>query len=661
LFSVESKVTKTTYKLTGTTRDGIFTAVNKGSISGEDLLAFTKIMKEFFEVFKPDGTKIKDKINANLRFFREKFTLNSDYTVTIHLGEKTDKDKSLVISEYEHGDVGRGLLRLMLESIQRNFEKDANGNGPQLDRVNILKKASTGFNNQVRGTLLEKMLIYNTLVNNYNDALKRNDGSAARWKKLIESNIKADIKFKRNLQSLKDLHEEWNAAGEFAALPEEDHYLNTALGQFFDEQTSLLFKAAYVISSDVNRKKPFTMIHAGLETGPGLKADALEVYLTPVEGSSEELASEVAELKQYIDEGLIAADAVVHMRRPDYKHYIDYGKNTEFNAGGSSRNSINEMIRGIKEIAEKVIKRPDGSVVKRKAQDRSKLIQYNNSILIDGTNALAPLTAFLDEIEKDIESVGALSVSNINVETGGKRDYGQTLAKAMSDIIRQKFLHSDTERANSSIARIKSLADEYSSSQTIEERKEILPKLKNLVKSTLTSLNIHKKISSNDPSDVKVGKNMLLSIVNSAAGSVQRGAYSINRVMGPQSTREYQFERNKPLSFFQAFIKNAKEKNIVMKGSDFYLIDDDGTVLGTIVHDAKKDNFSLYYDETFLSKKLGIQPRVVDYKQFRKRGEEIPRENTVLNAFIESQKKLLETLILMQKESVGKDKKIRQL
>ena len=656
--SIESKITKTSYTLVETNRDGIFTVTRQGTVTPQDLHSYSKIMKEFFEIFKSDGsTKIKDKINKKIDFLRKRFTLNSDGTVTIHLGETPEDKRSLVLIETPDEASEKGLFRLMLESVQRNFDEDPNGQKPQLPKVNILKKASAGFNNAVRGTLLEKMLIYNTLINNYHEAKRTGDEvTAAKWRRLIEAGVQADKNFRTNLSHLRNLNEEWNQAGEVAALQEQNHYLNTALNEFFGEDASLLFKATEVITSDVRRKKPFTMIHAGLETGPGLKADAIEVYLEPQKDSSKEIASQVPQLADYINAGLINADSIVYIKRPDYKHYLDYGSNTEFNAGGSSRNSIFELIKGNTQVGGTGVYRR-GILISGPSQDRTRLIAYNNSNLIGGPESVPSLQEFLTEIESNIASVDKISNNNYDPQTGQSKDLASQLAGAVRKVVKSNFSYSDTQKDNI-LSRFYDAAKEYSEITAEEEKKKASDKLISLAKLAFTSLHIHKKLSSNKESDVVVAKNMLLSVVNSAAGSVQQGAYSVNRIMGHESTRQYEFQRNAPLEFFQQLIKNGGPKNIQFKGSDFVLKDDDGTVLGTVVYDSKKDNFSLYYDENFLRNKLGIQPSTITYRQYGTQR----RENTsVLEAFIVAQKNLLETLMLMQKESIGKDKKIRQL
>jgi len=88
--SLESKITKVSYKMVSV-RDGLYDIKDTGKIAPEDLLAYSEVMKEFFEIFKPDGTEIKQKINNKVAFLKNRFTLNSDDTVTIYLDDAKTK------------------------------------------------------------------------------------------------------------------------------------------------------------------------------------------------------------------------------------------------------------------------------------------------------------------------------------------------------------------------------------------------------------------------------------------------------------------------------------------------------------------------------------------------------------------------------------------
>jgi hypothetical protein len=636
--SLESKITKVSYKMVSV-RDGLYDVKEGGKIAPEDLLAYSEVMKEFFGIFKPDGPDIKQKINNKAQFLKNRFTLNSDDTVTIYLDDA--KTKSLVFKETEiTGSSGKGLLRFMLEGLEKQLEDK------KLTKANILKKASAGFNNAVRGVLLEKITIYNTLLQRASAAQTPEERS--KWENLVKKHLGSDKKFKENLRKLKELNEDWTMAGEVAALPEQDHYFNAALTQFFGEDVSLLFKSAHVIASDVQRKKPFTMLHVGTETGPGLKADAIEVYLqNPPEGASLEIASEVPQLQDYIAEGLVAPDQQVYLRRPDYKHYLDYGDNTQFNAGGSSRNSIFDLIKGIPQVA--------GSSQYRRgikiggSQDRTRLIAYNNQNLIGKQNGLSELQSFVGDIEKSIEKLLKVSPKNIDPKDLKTKDRVTQIAQAFADTLKKTFTHKDQNKTNL-IANVNRYAKEYLEAKK-DKQDEKFEKFMGGLQAAMTSLHINKALNN---ADRTVGKNMLLSIVNSAAGSVQKGACSINRVMGTNSSRQYEFERSAPLNAIQEAIKSGGPDQIEFDGSDFNVKDTDGTVLGSISFDPSKDKYVLYYDEKFIQNKLGVKPTIVQYKTSKDQGMETPQESTLLNVFIQNQMKLLETLMVLQKKSVVK-------
>lgn len=634
--SLEAKITKVSYKMVSV-RDGLYDIKEVGKIAPKDLLSYSELMKDFFSIFKADGTDIKQKINDKAAFLKNRFTLNSDDTVTVYLDDS--RTKSLVFKETEiTGSSSKGLLRFMLESLETQLDNQ------KLSRANVLKKASAGFNNAVRGVLLEKITIYNTILQR---AAAASPEERPRWEKLLKKHLGSDKKFKENLRKLKDLNEEWTMAGEVAALPEQDHYFNTALTQFFGEEVSLLFKAAQVIASDVQRKKPFTMLHVGTETGPGLKADAIEVYLdNPPEGASLEVASEVPQLQDYIAEGLIAPDQQVYLRRPDYKHYLDYGDNTQFNAGGSSRNSIFDLIKGVAQLGSSQYRR---GIKVSSSQDRSGLIKYNNSNLIGGQKGLTQLQEFVNGIEKSVASLIKVSPKSPNPKDLQTRDVVSQIATSFTDTIRKVFTHSDKNKTNL-IANIDRYAKEYLEAKK-DKQEEKYEKFIGGLQSAMTSLHINKALNSANPT---VGKNMLLSIVNSAAGSIQKGACSINRVMGPDSSRQYEFERSAPLNAIQEAIKNADTDQIEFNGSDFDVKDKDGVVVGSISFDPSKDKYVLYYDEKFIQNKLGVKPTVVQYRTKKDQGMEIPQESKLLDVFIKNQMKLLETLVSLQKKSVVK-------
>lgn len=621
-------------------------------IEEDYLIAYSEAMKKFFDIFQSGETPIEERLKnqENVRFLTSTFAINNDEeTITIY--PKGDQDKGFVIKDTFTDLRGSkvGVLRKVLKEIAKNFEGDVD-----FKRIDIKEEISKGMENYVRGVLLEHFMaiaIYQREANN-----STNPPEVRKSYETLLQKYKTDQTFNKNLAVLSQLNENWMGMLEQATLSEDEAPVAMALSQLLNG--GQMARVAVGVNRSVMMMAPKMMIPAGLDTGPGKKRDMIMVFdpknpRAPKESVLVQVSVTDPEYAPYIQAGILREGEFVKAYSVGFKHYLDKEDGVDFTAGGSTLTSTNELAAGVKIAAEKGV-------------DRSQLVSLNNSQMIGGPEARRRLKGFVQGIEKDIKNIDSLSLDNVNPKNNRKTDNITRMADSL--VTRLKQITSFKERmSDSDHANLLDAAETFLRAK-VKDKQEAGMKFKETVKATLMSLQIRKgldkvkedKYDPNDP-DLVNSKNMIISQINACGRSVEEGHGSLNRVLGAKAIREYQFKQNDIMDILVGSVKSfPKQSNNGLKmvpnknGRDYEFVDSSGKVVGHIKYQKNKKSYFVKYTESLIQS-LGIKPRILD-KSVQPGLESVKPDGKqkLVEMFIEAQRKILETLIELQKESVVK-------
>jgi len=639
----------------------VYRVVGEKPIDSKHLLNYTRSIQKFFSIFDPtsDRTTLKERLIQNASFISNLFAINSDGTVTIYPTEgSTD---GFVLDD--NNEIVQELLRKIEDHTDGELE---------IRRVDIHKKVNTSLANYVRGTILEHFMgiaFYSTQIASL---AGKADSESEQKRKAFESLLKeykqgeSGERFRKNIKVLKQLHENWKKGLLDATLSEEEHASFRALSELIGEgsERDAIFKVAFGMNRHVLSRNPIAMVHSGERTGPGKKADMIELYdesnpNRPSRAVKVTVTSKDKAYAKYIKMGILREGQTVYAYAPSFKHYLPSKEKggADFSGGSTSKASARDLAKGVKQVG-------------KSGQTRDDVIRQNRKDLVGNKTAapqrLAKLAEDLDKIEASFDK---LNIKSIDPTTNAKRNSIETLVDTILDKVRSQSSYSD-KFSDSDQKRALVLCEIYKRAKSESSKQEAAQAIKDFMTSTATSLKVASLLSSKDPEEVNDAKNLIITNINSAGLATDDGHGSIHRVLGDEATTEYDFSQNEVLDIFKKAVSNypnsftagTNQKFKMEKapnGRDIIFKDKNGNQVGSLEYDNTKQGYTVRYNEHMLSLlgdavkkteipyRIGADPRT-------EQTVTIQSNNKLIEMFIETQKKILQTLVDLQKESVVK-------
>lgn len=589
--------------------------------SSKTVLDWTETMKELFGALSKGRKGIVERAD----FFRNTFALNDDGSVTIY-SDKSSNEGVVVQSD---------ILYEILDNVNEDVLKNENdvGKGGDL-QINFIKKiASPGFDNFVRGTLLEEVAVLFSITNR--EVMARrigNNEEADKWSALRQRRFNT-MDFRQKLARLSSLREAWTSKAQEYSLTTEEQAELAALDAFLGSDkngTQNLLKASKMIHSRLKKANPYVILHYGTSVGFGRKRDTLEIYNEPGEGrvkvKKENLGAEAAD---YMD---LLPDEV-YIESQSYKHYLDSGSNVSIQGGEVSLNStLNFVIQGRDQIV-------------GNDERRAELRRYLEKRMIGGSGATQSLVKFASEIDSTIKKLTDVTENNVIPGTERSTNRAAELISSIEKTINANF--DKKERLRFSKGLSAKLAKYKTASE--EDKPKIRAKIVSHVTSLVGNLSIHKAIQG-DGEDSAAAKNLLTAKFINAGAGTDPGLSTHVRILGDVKDRKYQFSQNKIIDFACSVIQKGHDKYEVSFENDNWVIRDKQSKKSIIRLDTEysgsspKDIFS--YNEKCI-KELGNEIGL-------KMDEKTSDVNDTLELLLENQKKIFQELFRLQKESILK-------
>lgn len=578
-----------------------------------------------------------------------------------------------------------GMLTALLGEAKKRFKDQ------KIKKYSIAKKISAGIDNAFRGTFLEDIRHIATLL-----AAPRGLKST-----LIQKYIK--LKYKSvggKLANLARSTEQWINLHSESSVSEETYILIETFKELAGDKGMSLAKAAMEVAKESTRRGVAFIATKGRVTRHGRRQDTEEVYTSPEKAKEGLLKKGVSEQEieakklirptnirkalegdtpEQTEMNIKLAKATGHFTEeqlngtePVYtgietlKHYLSIDKEVVF--GTTTRNSTDHFTRQDYDKPKISFDKPgdlEASVEFRKKyeqetgqtpEESQKVLQFHedNWAIWDNMKGLA--------------GVDSLYVKANNGKIVIQKEHFEEFSKKLISLIRGTSNHKD-------------ITDESSEEQTIKgklfatckryldgseggenARKRIVAYATMLG----TNAKINKGLTSNDPEQQKVARQYLATMLYNTGASVDDSLYA--DFVGLNSKERFRFFHNDAVMDAVKSIHSGDgrwEIKALSNGFHFVKAGTNPPQYLALTQSTETVRSKEGLTDYSVKTTCGISRNMLVALNRHKVNESVrllqSNESTVLDAFIESQRNLLETLMLMQKESVWKNKNIRQL